>query len=98
VRALTEALDVEFRTKNIRVCDVMPGYVDTPMVRTQTHTARSLDRLGVTLTAEDVAEIVWKAVHGRSVHYIPQRNVAMMNRIGGLLPELGRAVMHRLAR
>jgi NAD(P)-dependent dehydrogenase (short-subunit alcohol dehydrogenase family) len=98
VRALTEALDLEFRPKNVRVCDVMPGYVDTPMVRTQKHTARSLDRLGVNLTAEGVAEVVWKAVHGRSLHYIPQRDVALLSRLGGLLPELGRVMMHRLTK
>lgn len=98
VRALTEALDLEFRTKNLRVCDVMPGYVDTPMVRTQEHPARSLGNLGVKLTAEDVAEEVWKAVHGRSVHYIPELKVAALSRLGGLLPELGRAMMQRIAK
>jgi NAD(P)-dependent dehydrogenase (short-subunit alcohol dehydrogenase family) len=98
IRALTEALDVEFRPKGIRVCDVMPAYVDTPMVHTQKHHAKSLDRMGIKLTADDVAEIVWKAVNGRGLHYVPQANVAMMGRIGGLLPELGRVVMHRLAK
>jgi len=98
VRALTEALDVEFRSKGVRVSDVMPGYVDTPMVHTQKHTARSLARLGVKLTADDVAEVVWKAANGRGLHYVPQRDVAILGRIGGLLPELGRLAMHRLAK
>src|SRR4029078_10815985 len=98
VRALTEALDIEFRSKGIRVCDVMPGYVDTPMVRSQKHIAKSLDRLGVKLTADDVAEVVWKAAHGTGLRYVPQKNVAMMSRLGGLLPELGRVAMHRLAK
>lgn len=98
VRALTEALDVEFRSKNIRICDVMPGYVDTPMVHTQKHRSRTLDRLGVNLTADAVAEIVWKAVHGRGLHYIPEREVALLGRLGGLLPELGRTIMHRLSK
>lgn len=98
VRALTEALDVELRPKHIRVCDVMPGYVDTPMVQTQRHKPRSLARLGVRLTADDVAAIVWKAVHGSGLHYIPQRDVALMNRLGGLLPELGRIVTRHIAK
>lgn len=98
VRALTEALDVELRPRKIHVCDVMPGYVDTPMVHAQRHTPRSLDRLGVRLTAEDVAEVVWKAAHGRGLHYIPQRDVALMSRLGGLLPEATRVVMRRLAK
>jgi len=98
VRALTEALDVELRARKIHVCDIMPSYVDTPMVHLQKHTPKTLDRLGVKLTADDVAEIVWKAVHGRALHYIPQRDVALMSRLGGLLPELGRVVMYRLAK
>lgn len=98
VRALTEALDVELRPKRITVSDVMPGYVDTPMVHSQKHTAKSLDRLGIKLSAGDVAEVVWKAAHGRGLHYVPQRDVALLDRVGGLLPELGRAVMHRLAK
>jgi len=98
VRALTEALDVELRPKGIRVADVMPGYVDTPMVHSQTHTAKSLDRLGIKLKAEDIAEIVWKAAHGKGLHYVPQMDVALLDRLGGLLPELGRVVMHRLAK
>jgi NAD(P)-dependent dehydrogenase (short-subunit alcohol dehydrogenase family) len=98
VRALTEALDVELRPRRIRVCDVMPSYVDTPMVRSQTHRAKTLDRVGVHLTADDVAEVVWKAAHGRGLHYIPQRNIALLGRIGGLLPEAGRRIVHYLAK
>jgi NAD(P)-dependent dehydrogenase (short-subunit alcohol dehydrogenase family) len=98
VRALTEALDVELRPKGIRVCDVMPGYVDTPMVQSQQHTPRSLDRLGVRLKAEAIAAVVWKAAFGTGLHYIPQRDVALMSRLGGLFPELGRVVTHKLAK
>ncbi|MBX3261824.1 MAG: SDR family oxidoreductase [Labilithrix sp.] len=98
VRALTEALDVELAGRKIRVCDVMPSYVDTPMVASQTHTPKSLARLGVNLTAEGVAETVWKAAHGRGLHYIPQVNVALMDRLGGLLPELGRVVTRQIAK
>jgi NAD(P)-dependent dehydrogenase (short-subunit alcohol dehydrogenase family) len=97
VRALTEALDLELRDRGIRVADVMPGYVDTPMVHSQTHRPKTLDRLGVKLSADDVATVVWKAAHGRGVHYVPQRDVALLSRLGGLFPELGRVVMRRMA-
>jgi NAD(P)-dependent dehydrogenase (short-subunit alcohol dehydrogenase family) len=97
VRALTEALDIELRKKGIRVCDVMPGYVDTPMLHTQDRLAKTVDRLGVKLGAGDVAEVVWKAVHGKALHYIPQADLKLMTRLNGLLPEVGRVVMHRLA-
>jgi NAD(P)-dependent dehydrogenase (short-subunit alcohol dehydrogenase family) len=98
VRALTEALDIELRPKGIRIADVMPGYVATPMVSSQTHTPTSLKKMGVKLTPEMIAEIVWKAVHGSALHYIPQKDLQVMSRLQGLVPELGRAVMRRMAK
>jgi NAD(P)-dependent dehydrogenase (short-subunit alcohol dehydrogenase family) len=97
VRALTEALDVEHRRKGIRVCDVMPGFVDTPMLRSQETPPKTLERMGVKLSADDVAEVVWKAAHGTGLHYIPQNDLKVLTRLNGLLPEVARAVMHRLA-
>lgn len=98
VRALTEALDIELRTRGIRVSDVMPSYVDTPMVHTQEHPSKTLDRMGIKLTADDVAEVVWRAAHGRGLHHVPQADVALLGRINGLVPSAARAVMRRLAR
>ena len=98
VRALTEALDIELRPRGIRVSDVMPSYVDTPMVHTQAHRSKTLDRMGIKLTADDVAAVVWKAAHGKGLHYVPQADVAAMSRISGLAPALARAVMHRMAK
>lgn len=97
VRALTEALDIELRAKGVRVADVMPGYVDTPMVSSQTHRPSSLKKMGIKLKPEHIAEIVWEAAHGTKLHYIPQMDLKVMQRLGGLVPELGRAVMHRIA-
>jgi NAD(P)-dependent dehydrogenase (short-subunit alcohol dehydrogenase family) len=98
VRALTEALDIELRDKGVRIADVMPGYVDTPMVSSQTHKARSLERLGVKLTPEKVADVVWDAVHGTALHYIPQKDIQLLARLGGLVPALGRLAVRRIAR
>jgi NAD(P)-dependent dehydrogenase (short-subunit alcohol dehydrogenase family) len=98
VRALTEALDIELRDRGIRVADIMPGYVDTPMVSSQTHRSQSLQKLGVKLTPDRIAQIVWRAVHGSSLHYIPQRDLQVLSRLGGLLPELGRVFMRRVAK
>jgi NAD(P)-dependent dehydrogenase (short-subunit alcohol dehydrogenase family) len=97
VRALTEALDIELRARGVRVADVMPGYVDTPMVSSQTHRATTLDKMGVKLTADEVAEVVWTAAHGRGLHYVPQRDVRLMSRLGGLMPGMARTIMRRMA-
>lgn len=98
VRALTEALDLELEPRGVRVTDVMPAYVDTPMVRAQETRAASLDRLGVNLVADDVAEVVWRAAHGSAVHHIPQANMSLMSRFSGLVPTLSRVVMRRMSR
>jgi NADP-dependent 3-hydroxy acid dehydrogenase YdfG len=84
VRALTEALDLEFRKKNIRVADIMPSYVATPMVADQTYRAKSLKTLGVKLKAEDIAACCWQAVTGKPVvHHLPRRDLKLFVRLAG---------------
>ena len=69
VRSLTEALNIEFEGYGIMVCDVMPAFVQTPMIENQTYRPSSIEKIGVKLTPEDVAEIIWKAAHGNKVHW-----------------------------
>ncbi len=69
VRALTEALNVEWSRHDIKVIDVMPPFVDTPMLDSKVRaTINVISYLGVNLTAEDVAESVWKATNSRRLH------------------------------
>jgi NAD(P)-dependent dehydrogenase (short-subunit alcohol dehydrogenase family) len=63
VRGLSEALDIEWRRHGIRVAYVMPAFVRTPMI--EGWRSGAMDRLGVQLEAEDVADVVWRAAHGR---------------------------------
>jgi NAD(P)-dependent dehydrogenase (short-subunit alcohol dehydrogenase family) len=97
VRGLTEALDLELGPRGVRVCDVMPGYVATNMVHSQTYHPKTLDTLGVRLTADDVAKTVWRAAHGKGVHYFLQRDVALLHRVGNLVPGFGRRIMKSYA-
>lgn len=98
VRALTEALDLEFASKGIRVCDIMPSYVATNMVHGQAFKPASMDTAGIHLSAQDVAELVWKAHTRRRLHWLMRFDVKVLSRIGGLLPEVGREVMRRYSR
>ena len=68
VRGFTEAMNLEWRKFGVTVCDIMAPFVNTPMVRNAKHSV-SMDRVGVKLTPEMVAETVWKAAHGRRVHW-----------------------------
>lgn len=70
VRGLTEALNIEFEADGIWVCDLMVGYVATPMVIEAEVQARSVELAGVNVTAEQVAETVWQAATGEhKVHW-----------------------------
>ncbi|WP_375391620.1 SDR family oxidoreductase [uncultured Sphingomonas sp.] len=74
VRALTEALDGEWSADGIRVRDLVPGFIDTPLLTgTVTGSNQSIREVvtgrGLELTsAEAVAEAAWAAVHGDRIH------------------------------
>ncbi len=59
VRALTEALDGEWAAHGIKVMDIMPLFVQTGMLSGMKN--KSVERLGVRITPEDVARTVWQA-------------------------------------
>jgi len=86
VAGLTEALNIEWARYGIVVCDVMPSYVNTPMIRTARHTA-SLDRLGINLSAEQVARVVWRAAHGRRVHWPVDPRLKLLMALKRLAPQ-----------
>lgn len=98
IRGLTEALNIELERHGITVSDLMPLYVDTPMVRTQTYRAGSLETFGARLTPAEIAGLVWKAVHGRKVHWLPGALLKSLNFVGGLMPFASKMTMKRLDR
>ncbi|WP_137823370.1 SDR family oxidoreductase [Pseudomonas sp. D(2018)] len=68
VRGFTEALELEWRRHGIRVGDLMPPFVRTPMVSSQGFEPPVLRRLGVNLDAEDIAQAAWQQAQGAAVH------------------------------
>ncbi len=75
VRAMTEALDVEWQDDGIRVTSLMPSFIDTPLLagpasrKTNLSKRESVVKAGLEFTpVEMVAETVWKAVHGKKLH------------------------------
>lgn len=78
VRGLTEALNVEWARHGVTVMDVMPLFVDTPMVRSFENPPKSMERMGLRLVADDIANTVWKAANWPTrwwawprVHWLP---------------------------
>jgi NAD(P)-dependent dehydrogenase (short-subunit alcohol dehydrogenase family) len=99
VRGLTEALELEWARHGIRVCDVMPSFVDTQLLAgTQRLTAERV--LGVRLTASDVAQIVWRAATSsrRRTHWPVGVQTALAHRARNWAPDaITRAVVRWLS-
>lgn len=74
VRALTEALNIELARYDIKVRDLMPGFIDTPLLDQVAagRNAPARDRLaadGAEISPVTVvAEAAWDAVHGTRLH------------------------------
>ena len=98
VRALTEALSLEFEPYGIVVSDVMPPIVHTPMVANQAYAAaiyKNLKDQG--MTADQVARVVWQAAHGTKLHWLPSPEVQRFARAHRVSTRLARSVMKRMA-
>jgi len=98
VRGLTEALDIELAPFGIRVSDVLPGFVDTDMVRSQATPSQSLKNMGAKLTPQHVAQAVWSAAHGKRLHVFLDPTLSLMQRLGGAAPTLAKRVMQHYSR
>jgi NAD(P)-dependent dehydrogenase (short-subunit alcohol dehydrogenase family) len=97
VRGLTEALDIEFEPLGIRVCDIMAPFVATPMVMDAPVKATSVHRLGVHLKPEQVAATVWRAAHGRKLHWKVGATIQALMFVMWALPFARRFLVKALA-
>jgi NAD(P)-dependent dehydrogenase (short-subunit alcohol dehydrogenase family) len=88
VRGLTEALELEWQRHDISVRALWPLFVDTAMVAGMD--IKSVESLGVHLTADDVADAAWHAVHRHSpipkVHYPVGARTRALYRIAQFSP------------
>lgn len=99
VRGLTEALDLEWQRHDIRVGDLMPPFVRTPMVSSQSFRSPIIDRLGVDLEAEDIAEAAWLQAHDARVHRPVSTQFTWLYRLGQVTPSgLTRLLMRWISR
>lgn len=69
--AMTEALDIELEPYGIKVCDIKPPYVKTPMLKggENSKSLRILRVIGGQTNTEKVAKTVWKAAHKNRLHW-----------------------------
>jgi short-subunit dehydrogenase len=69
--SMTEALDIELEPYGIKVCDIKPPYVRTPMLEggKNVKSMKVMNFLGGQLSAKKIAKIIWKAAHGNKLHW-----------------------------
>jgi NAD(P)-dependent dehydrogenase (short-subunit alcohol dehydrogenase family) len=98
VRGLTEALELEWRRYGIRVIAMWPLFVQTPMVDgVQTNATR---RLGVHLSAEDVAQSIYAATHSTpsrlpKVHYPVGRQTKVLAGLAQVSPNWASRLLNK---
>ena len=98
VRGLTEALELEWRRYGIRVIAMWPLFAQTPMVDgVQTNATR---RLGVHLSAEDVAKSIYAATHSTpsrlpKVHYPVGRQTKVLAGLAQMSPNWASRLLSR---
>ncbi len=75
VRSITESLDAEWREEGIMVRDLMPGFIETPLLDHAANRASNEDIRGRVRAAgleitpvSAVAEAAWAAVHSKKLH------------------------------
>ena len=68
VKAMTEALELEWLKYGIKVCDVVPPFVNTHMLSSQAEESRALNRMGANLVAGDVVQCIAKQVESPTLH------------------------------
>ncbi len=95
VRGLTEALNLEFESQGIVVCDVLPAYVDTEMISEQEDTSQLVESMGLEHTPAEVAELIWAAASGEKLHWFGNRQLSISDRLTRLFPTAARAVFRR---
>jgi NAD(P)-dependent dehydrogenase (short-subunit alcohol dehydrogenase family) len=101
VRSLTEALDGEWFADGIKVRDLVPGFIDTPLLEgpiegSNRSIRETVAEAGLELTsASDVAEAAWAAVHGDQVHTYVGKTAFRMKFAARWMPGQLRKMMRR---
>ncbi|GBC61861.1 short-chain dehydrogenase [Desulfonema ishimotonii] len=97
VRALTESLDIELEPSGIAVSDILVPFVKTPLITDAPARAYSIDRMGVRITPARVAETVWKAAHGKKLHWKISPQLHTLLAIFQVFPFARRLIIKKLA-
>lgn len=94
VRGFTEALDLEWTPRGVRVSDIWPTFVKTAMADEYGHIP-SVKSLGIRLSPADVASKVWDCATSRPALHTPHRTVGLQAAILSLATRFGPSALTR---
>ena len=98
VKGLTEALSIEFSRHGIRVADILPGFIDTALLRVSPNhsldlpesydIAQAMPKRGMfrLQPPEIVAETAYAAYSSDRLHWYVPPEIAWLDRLKGLFP------------
>jgi NAD(P)-dependent dehydrogenase (short-subunit alcohol dehydrogenase family) len=87
VKGLTEALSVEFKAYGVKVADVLPGLIDTPIIGPGTAAAASKTGMFRAMPPIEVAKAVWEAYHSDKLHWYVPPEIYELDKAATLGPE-----------
>jgi NAD(P)-dependent dehydrogenase (short-subunit alcohol dehydrogenase family) len=105
VKSMTESLAMEWKAAGIRVADIMPSMINTPMMdelpigKNEWDMRAELAKAGLEITsAEEVASNVWDVAHGKRVHTLVGKSAKQMGMLARWFPGLLPKFLARTAR
>lgn len=93
VKGLSEALSVEFRSYGVRVADVLPGVIDTPILPPGVADAAPKEGMFRAIPPVEVAKTVWAAYHADRLHWYVPPELVELDKAATLTPEAVRDQM-----
>ena len=93
VKGLSEALSVEFRSYGVRVADVLPGVIDTPILPPGVAEGAPKEGMFRAIPPVEVAKAVWEAYHADKLHWYVPPELVELDKAATLTPEAVRDQM-----
>lgn len=93
VKGLSEALSVEFKAYGVRVADVLPGLIDTPILPPEAVANAPKEGLFRAIPPVEVAKVVWEAYHADTLHWYVPPELVEMDKMATAAPEAMRDQM-----
>lgn len=87
VKGLSEALSVEFKAYGVRVADVLPGVIDTPILPPGVAEMAPKEGMFRAIPPVEIAKVVWEAYHADKLHWYVPPELIELDKAATLTPE-----------